>query len=125
MTLTAPQIRCLLAILSLSRMEAAVASKDVAKLLGISRPSVHKMLDILAQRGLLYKEHYGTACLSEEGTKLTEALEMRKEKLLLLFSQNLGLPLDEGNVAATLWMSALREDTLQSLESLADRRCAP
>lgn len=57
--------------------------------------------------------------------KLAEALEMRKEKLVLLFSRNLGLPLDEGNVAATLWMSALREDTLQSLESLTDRRCAP
>lgn len=67
MSLTANQIRCLLAILALTRMDEEVASKNVAKLLGVTKPTVHKALDILVSKGLLVKEHYGSARLSERG----------------------------------------------------------
>ena len=53
MKLSSTQIRCLLAILSLTRMHEEVASKNVAKLLGVSRPSVHKTLDILCRDGFI------------------------------------------------------------------------
>jgi len=44
MNLTANQMRCLLAILSLTRMNEEVASKNVAKLLGVTRATVYAML---------------------------------------------------------------------------------
>ncbi|MBQ4088835.1 MAG: metal-dependent transcriptional regulator, partial [Clostridia bacterium] len=64
MNLTANQMRCLLAILSLTRMNEEVASKNVARLLGVTRPSVHKALDILAGKELIEKAHYGAAKLT-------------------------------------------------------------
>lgn len=115
--LTANQIRCLLAILALTRMEEDVASKNVAKLLGVTKPSVHKALDILVNKGLLEKAHYGSAKLTAAGTELAERLEERQEKLVLLFSQMLGLSMDEGSAAATLLMSELKEESLMKLES--------
>lgn len=117
MSLTAYQIRCLLAILALTRMDEELASKNVAKLLGVTKPTVHKALDILVSKGLLEKEHYGSARLSERGMALAEQLEARQERLLLLFSQTFGLSMDESSAAATLLMSELREESLVQLES--------
>ena len=52
MEYTASQIRCLLALLALSRQSEDIASKDVARLLGVSRPSVHKALDLLVENAV-------------------------------------------------------------------------
>lgn len=115
--LTANQIRCLLAILALTRMEEEVASKNVAKLLGVTKPSVHKALEILINKGLLEKAHYGSARLTVQGAELAERMEERQEKLVLLFSQSMGLSMDESSLAATLLMSELKEDSLVKLET--------
>lgn len=115
--LTANQIRCLLAILALTRMEEEVASKNVAKLLGVTKPSVHKALEILVNKGLLEKAHYGSAKLTVTGLELAERLEARQESLVLLFSQAFGLTMDESSAAATLLMSELGEESLVKLEN--------
>ena len=41
MRLTDAQIRCLLALLSLTRLGGAIASKDVSKVLGVSLSLIH------------------------------------------------------------------------------------
>ncbi len=116
MSLTANQMRCLLAILALTRVDEEVASKSVAKLLGVIRPTVHKALDILMNKGLLEKEHYGSAHLTEQGLALAEQLEMRQERLILLFCRTFDLPMDESCIAATLLMSGLSEESPTRLE---------
>ena len=55
MRLTDAQIRCLLALLSLTRLGGEIASKDVSTVLGVSRPSVHRMLENLGKAGLTEK----------------------------------------------------------------------
>lgn len=115
MNLTANQMRCLLAILSLTRMNEEVASKNVARLLGVTRPSVHKALDILAGKGLIEKAHYGAAKLTQQGVELAEALEERQDGLLLLFSRRFGLDMDEASRAALSLMSELRPDSIDRL----------
>ncbi len=117
MMLTANQIRCLLAVLALARMEEDVASKDVAKLLGVSKPSVHKALDILVDKGLLEKKPYSTSRLTRTGYDLAVRLEARKERLFLLFSQTYGLSLDESSLAATVLLSSLKDESLDKLDS--------
>ena len=77
MRLTDAQIRCLLALLSLTRLGGAIASKDVSKVLGVSRPSVHRMLENLGNSGLTEKKPYGAVKLTEEGLRLAEELEER------------------------------------------------
>jgi len=115
MNLTANQMRCLLAILSLTRMNEEVASKNVAKLLGVTRPSVHKALDILVGKGLLEKAHYGAAKLTRQGLELAEALEERQDALLLLFGRRFGLDMDEASLAALSLMSELRPESIDKL----------
>lgn len=119
MKLTASQIRFLLAMLSLTRMGEEVASKNIAKLLGVTRPSVHGMIDQMIKRGLMEKPHYGAARLTQEGTRLAQALEEQQDRLTMLFARRLGLPVDEAGTAATALMSELREESLARLAAAA------
>lgn len=119
MKLTVTQLRCLLAVYALSSMREEVASKNVAKLLDVSRPAVHNMLDMLLRIGLLEKQPYGAARLTPDGVALARTLEERREKLALLFSRRFGLPMDEAAAAALLLMCGLQEESLARLEALA------
>ena len=115
MKFTQTQIRCLLAILSLSRMAEGVASKDVAKLMGVSRPSVHKTLDILCCEGVVAKAPYGDIRITVEGQRSVEAMESDLESLFLLFSKEFGLAPDESNTAAVLMLSELKPESIRKL----------
>lgn len=42
----------------------------VAELLGVSKPSVHRMMDRLQERGLVQKDRYGLVYFTETGWKL-------------------------------------------------------
>ena len=72
-------IRCLLAVLALSETCDAVASKDVARLLGVKRPTIHRTLQLLVEKGLIEKELYGDVFLTEKGRAAAHALETRRE----------------------------------------------
>ena len=56
MNMTPSLIRCLLAVLALSENYPHVASKDVAHLLGVKKPTVHHTLETLRGRELIDKE---------------------------------------------------------------------
>ena len=127
MKLTATQIRCLLAVYALAYPEAdgperEVASKDVARLLGVSGPSVHRALDILIREGLLEKEHYGAPCLTQLGRETAEQCAAYKENLMRVFTNQFGLVGEEGGAAAILLMSGLTEESLHKIETCAGQR---
>ena len=60
-------IRCLLAVYALSESFEVIASKDVAHLLGVKRPTIHRSLEVLQEKGLIQKELYGDVHLTEAG----------------------------------------------------------
>ena len=76
MELTSAHLRYLLAVYELSAEASAVSSTKIAVQLGVSRPSVTRMLGVLAQRQLVTKERYGKISLTEEGTDV--ALHYRR-----------------------------------------------
>ena len=116
MTLTFTQLRCLLALLALSRVKEQVPSKDVARALGVSRPSVHTMLNFMSCAGLIEKEPYGAARLTSKGISIAEQAEKRMRRIQHLFAQ-MSLSADESARAAVLLMSALSEESLITLEA--------
>lgn len=120
MNLTVNQIRFLLAFLSLTIMGEDVASKNIARILGVTRPSVHGMLAQMIERGFIEKARNGRARLTEEGLSVAQALEARRNKLMLLFIRRDALPMDEALIAATSLMGVLREESLQALERQLD-----
>ena len=70
MELTGAHLRYLLAVYELSAEDAAVSSTKIAVQLGVSRPSVTKMLGVLARRELVTRERYGKVSLTEQGTEI-------------------------------------------------------
>ena len=60
MELSQAHLRYLLAIGELSQGKAAVSSTQVARVLQVSRPSVTRMLAVLAEKDLVTKERYGS-----------------------------------------------------------------
>lgn len=117
MNLTVNQIRFLLAVLSLASMDEDIASKNIARILGVTRPSVHGMLEQMIERGFIEKARYGSARLTSEGLTLARALEARRDKLTHLFIRRDGFPIDEALIASTNLMSVLKEESLQALEA--------
>ena len=120
MNLTVNQIRFLLAVLSLTTMGEDVASKNIARILGVTRPSVHGMLEQMIERGFIEKARYGRAHLTAKGLAVAQALEVRRDRLLLLFIRRDGFPMDEALIAATSLMGVLKEESLQALEKQLD-----
>lgn len=117
--MTASHIRCLLAVLALSDEFERVASKDVARLLGVRKPTVHNTLAALKARGLIDKERYGDARLTEAGLTLARRLERMRDELTLLAGA-LGLEPAEGAQFAALLLAGLSP---ASVERLCAARC--
>ena len=75
MELSQAHLRYLLAIGELSQGKAAVSSTQVARVLQVSRPSVTRMLAVLAEKDLVTKERYGKIALTETGAALAHQLQ--------------------------------------------------
>ena len=75
MELSQAHLRYLLAIGELSQGKAAVSSTQVARVLQVSRPSVTRMLAVLAEKDLVTKERYGKITLTETGAALAHQLQ--------------------------------------------------
>ena len=117
--MTASHIRCLLAVLALSDQCERVASKDIARLLGVRKPTVHNTLAALKQRGMIDKERYGDVRLTAAGAELARELERQRDELTLLACR-LGLEPGEGAQFAALLLSGLSQ---QGIERLCAAQC--
>ena len=113
--MTSSIIRCLLAILALSENYERIASKDIAYLLGIERPSAHRTLSILKEKKLIEQEPYGDVRFTYDGFELAKKLRECKDDLMLLFSMGYGLDINESIKAAILLMSELEEESINKL----------
>lgn len=78
---TNTHLRYLLAIDSLSRTGEGVRSSEVAASLGVSKPSVARMVGILAEQGLIEKARYGKIALTEQGADLARTYQARIRKI--------------------------------------------
>ena len=94
MDLTDTHLRYLLAIYQLSRTRSKVSSVGVARALGVSRPSVTRMLNILTEKELVTKERYGKITLTDRGTALA-CRQLEYVRLLALRLPALGLVLSD------------------------------
>jgi len=59
----------LLTVYKLEQQKGAARSVDVARKLGVSKPSVTKAMGALVQQGLVTRERYGPVRLTEEGER--------------------------------------------------------
>ncbi len=110
MELPDTQLRYLYAIYELSKKAPEVRSSTVADRMRVTRPSVARMLAILAERELIVKKRYGKISLTEKGLRLVRDFD-RNVGFLEGRLPRLGFPLTEkeAHEVAYLLAAALPE----------------
>lgn len=68
MELTAAHLRYLLAIYEVSQTHLDICSRSIAEKLNVTKPSVVRIMNLLMDRGMIVKEHYGKIYLTDRAS---------------------------------------------------------
>lgn len=116
-TLTASQIRYLLTLKKLNSSD-GIRGSDIAAELGLSKPSVHNMMDTFIELGFIEKEPGGQAFMTEYGLYTASEYEgyFRKVKKKLSSQTAMDNSLD---IAICAFLAELSEQCLGVLSQVA------
>lgn len=98
--LSGAHVKYLTAIYEVSCAERTVSCAEVARRLGVSRPSVTRMLDVLNEKGMTTKARYGKIALTQEGLRVAKHVEERTAHIAQLLRTELHLCYSESMAAA-------------------------
>lgn len=122
--LTAANIRYLLAIEDLDRDGKGVRCVDVAQALGITKPSVHSMVDSMKDMGLLEKPHYGVIRLTDLGRSTVDRYQVYFQTICRHFTQFLPQRQDVLAAAFALLSELKLESVVEMCTRIADADAA-
>ena len=110
MELTSAHLRYLLAIYEVSRTHLDISSRSIAEKLGVTKPSVVRIMNLLMERGMIVKEHYGKIYLTDRGIFVAREVQAQLGRILQNFPPvKLELTDEERFNAALAMTSALPE----------------
>ena len=85
MELTSAHLRYLLAIYEVSRTHLDISSRSIAEKLGVTKPSVVRIMNLLMERGMIVKEHYGKIYLTDRGIWVAKQVDQELQNILAHF----------------------------------------
>lgn len=85
MELTAAHLRYLLAIYEVAQTHLDVSSRSIAEKLGVTKPSVVRVLNLLMERHMIVKAHYGKIYLTDRGIYVARQVRRQLELILANF----------------------------------------
>lgn len=94
---------------------------EVAKKLGVSKPSVTKAMKELKDKGFINKESYGAITLTEKGKKLSEAIYNKHKVIAAYLQHSLGLSPKEAGENACKMEHVLTDTMLGAIEDYLDQ----
>lgn len=110
MELTPSHLRYLLAIYEIAQTHLDISSRSIAEKLGVTKPSVVRIMNLLMERGMIVKEHYGKIYLTDRGIWVARKVKQEIELVLQHFPPVEEPLTEEERTAAALAMtSALPE----------------
>ena len=110
MELTPAHLRYLLAIYEVSQTHLDICSRSIAEKLGVTKPSVVRIMNLLMDRGMIVKEHYGKIYLTDRGIFVAKEVKEQLETVLANFPPvKIDLTDEERYNAALALTSALPE----------------
>ena len=110
MELTPAHLRYLLAIYEVSQTHLDICSRSIAEKLGVTKPSVVRIMNLLMERGMIVKEHYGKIYMTDRGIFVARAVKEQLETVLANFPPvKIDLTEEERCTAALALTSALPE----------------
>lgn len=115
--LTAANIRYLLVIRELGAEKRGVRGIDIARQLGVTKPSVFTMIRNLGELGLVEKKRYGTVFLTGFGRKKAEQYADCYPLLLRQLEETLGCPGADCRNAACELLANTPEQKLPLLQT--------
>ena len=90
---------------------------DIAKRLGVSKPSVTKAMKQLKEKGFISKETYGSITLTDRGRERSEAIYKQHQMITLYLGHSLGLGFDEASQNACRMEHVLSPSMIDAIES--------
>ena len=110
MELTSAHLRYLLAIYEVSQTHLDISSRSIAEKLGVTKPSVVRIMNLLMERGMIVKEHYGKIYLTDRAIFVAKEVNAQLKEVLEHFPPvKLDLTEEEKFTAALALTSALPE----------------
>lgn len=94
---------------------------DIAKRLGLSKPSVHAALHNLVDRGMINHEHYGPISLTEKGKAKYKELK-EKHECLTSFFISLGVSADIAESDACAIEHVISDISFEKIKELVEER---
>ena len=85
MPLTEAHLRYLLAIYEVSQTHLDISSRSIAEKLGVTKPSVVRIMNLLMERGMIVKEHYGKIYMTDRGIFVAKEVRAQLERVLQNF----------------------------------------
>lgn len=117
----AGQIKYLVAIKELTDIDEYVRCVNISRHLGVSRPSVSKMLRCLANTGLVYEDFCNSVVLTPEGEETVNEIFSSFREVYIFFRKFLKLPEEEAHEQAVRFITDYPKDTCDRLKSLVRR----
>ena len=105
MELTPAHLRYLLAIYEVSQTHLDISSRSIAEKLGVTKPSVVRIMNLLMEHGMIVKEHYGKIYMTDRGIWVAKQVDRQLKTILTHFP----LSEEERFAAALAMTSALPE----------------
>lgn len=115
MELTGVQIRYLLAIQELWEAHESLRSVELSRRLGVSKPSVHRVLAQLEGLGLLERAPYGAARLTRTGEETARSCAASYRHLATCLTERLALCPETARRAALALMVQLDREELEQV----------
>ena len=110
MELTSAHLRYLLAIYEVAQTHMDISSQSIAEKLGVTKPSVVRIMNLLMDRGMIVKEHYGKIYMTDRGIFVAKEVNKQLECILKHFPPvDIEMNDDERKTAALAMASALPE----------------
>jgi len=117
----AGQIKYLVAIRELSEKDEFIRCVTISRHLGVSRPSVSKMLRCLANSGLVYEDFCNSVVLTPEGEKAADEIFSNFGEVYTFFHKFLKLPAQEAHEQAIKFVTEFPTDTCERLKHIVRR----
>lgn len=114
MNLTRIQTKYLILIYDL-QLKGYVRSCDLAKIMGVTTPCVHRVLEQLVEKDVVSKKKYAKVSLTETGNSLAQAHYFSYSALKELFEKKLGASADDAIQAALALVSELEPESVRGI----------
>jgi len=89
---------------------------DIARVLGVTKPSVSKAMNYLEKEKLINNESYQPVTLTEKGKSVSENIYRRHALIASFLEQSLGLSADEASENACRMEHSISEAMLSAIK---------